>query len=658
MTSAQDDLAWAIDQGLPGAGSNGTGEGTVDIQVNERFMREVTAASLDALEKANQQNPVLFIRAGKLTQLTKNDGGLHADILNADALRGTLDRVANYVRVDEKGSHPARPPKDVVADILALQILPFPILNGFAEAPVYLPGGELLRGDGFHHQSGLYLFTGDLGGVRSDMPMEEALPLLFSELLCDFPFADAGSKAHALALLLQPFVRPLILGATPLYLLDAPTRGTGKGLLAELVGLIAQGRAVEVMAMPPGEEEVEKRITSFLLAGYPMALLDNVTQLRSASLSAVLTATTWRGRRLGKSEMVDAPNAVTWMATGNNVTLSDEMVRRVVPIRIDAGIERPEDRTGFRHDRLPQWALENRALLMSACLSIIQAWVDAGMPKGHQTLGRFEAWVGIMGGILDVAGIPGFLTNRERLHAVADSESQEWTAFCEVWWESLQEAPVTGGALFNLAKENTLLADIWVGKTEIGAKQRLGRALAKKVDRVYGDYQIRSAGRDSRTNNAAYRLEQKSSPDQNNGNNGNNPEQVQNRLENDRCFDDAEPRNNGNNPPNNPPDPDTKSVESVVSVVSNLTQIQDGNKHFDETPSRVLAADKTTETTETPPDLIDGIDRRAGGGDRGGGGDRHGDDKWDYPDVDVDNHGVEVIDHDADNHDHDVLELD
>ena len=108
------------------------------------------------------------------------------------------------------------------------------------------------------------------------MPLAEALALLFGELLYDFPFADQGSRAHALALLLQPYIRSVIEGPTPMYLIDAPARGTGKGLLAELVGLIAQGRAAEVMAMPLGEEEVEKRITSFLLAGYPMALLDNV----------------------------------------------------------------------------------------------------------------------------------------------------------------------------------------------------------------------------------------------------------------------------------------------------------------------------------------------------------------------------------------------
>ena len=42
-------------------------------------------------------------------------------------------------------------------------------------------------------------------------------------------------------------------------------------------------------------------------------------------------------------------------------------------------------------------------------------------PKGKGTLGRFERWVEVMGGILDVAGIKGFLGNREALHRLSET---------------------------------------------------------------------------------------------------------------------------------------------------------------------------------------------------------------------------------------------
>ena len=93
---------------------------------------------------------------------------------------------------------------------------------------------------------------------------------------------------------------------------------------------------------------------------------------------------------MGKSEMVRAPNNATWLATGNNVEMSDEMNRRTVLIRLDAGVEAPEERSGFKH-RLPAWAVEHRRDLVSACLSIVMLWVDAGKPRGGANLGRLLA---------------------------------------------------------------------------------------------------------------------------------------------------------------------------------------------------------------------------------------------------------------------------
>jgi hypothetical protein len=80
------------------------------------------------------------------------------------------------------------------------------------------------------------------------MPLEEARALLLEECLGDFPFDDEGSKAHAVAAMLQPFVRELIAGPTPLYLIDAPARGTGKGLVANVIASVALGYPAYVMA--------------------------------------------------------------------------------------------------------------------------------------------------------------------------------------------------------------------------------------------------------------------------------------------------------------------------------------------------------------------------------------------------------------------------
>lgn len=127
------------------------------------------------------------------------------------------------------------------------------------------------------------------------------------------------------------------------------------------------------------------------------------------------------------------------------MALSYELVRRAVGIRLDAVVERPETRTGFIHPRLVEWALANRPQLVNACISIIKAWIDASMPqhKPKNTLGRFEPWVGVMGGILEVAGVEGFLSNRENLYAVADAETREGSLILSVdqTFEDSKEEP-------------------------------------------------------------------------------------------------------------------------------------------------------------------------------------------------------------------------
>ena len=68
------------------------------------------------------------------------------------------------------------------------------------------------------------------------------------------------------------------------------------------------------MAMPRSDEELEKRITALLIAGHGTVLIDNIDKkLSGGSMAAALTTTTWRGRVLGKSEMLDIPNNATWL---------------------------------------------------------------------------------------------------------------------------------------------------------------------------------------------------------------------------------------------------------------------------------------------------------------------------------------------------------
>ena len=121
--------------------------------------------------------------------------------------------------------------------------------------------------------------------------------------------------------------------------------------------------------------------------------------------------------------MVRIPVQSVWIATGNNPTVSTEISRRTVRIRLDARFDRPWLRSGFRHQDIRQWAKVHRGELVWASLTIIRAWIAAGRPEGTSTLGMFEQWSKVMGGILQVAGIPGFLGNSVEFYDSSDGDA-------------------------------------------------------------------------------------------------------------------------------------------------------------------------------------------------------------------------------------------
>ena len=295
--------------------------------------------------------------------------------------------------------------------------------------------------------------------------------------------------------------------ARPLHLIDAPTPGTGKGLLADMLTIPATGRSAEIMAEGRDDEEWRKRITAILIRAPGFILIDNVRRrVDSSALAAVLTAGHWTDRLLGQSKTVTLPVRAVWLATGNNVGLSNEMARRSVWIRLDARRDTPWTRTDFRHPQLGAWALEHRGRLIHACLTLIQAWLAAGRPAGTATLGSFETWATTIGGILAVAGVPGFLGNAHALYAQADEEVQMWRAFVLAWWDTHHQQEVGTEELYKLAIDETLLPEVLGDGGERSQRTKLGKALGRMRDRIIGPYRIVSEREDGK-GRRLYRLE-------------------------------------------------------------------------------------------------------------------------------------------------------
>ena len=207
-------------------------------------------------------------------------------------------------------------------------------------------------------------------------------------------------------------------------------------------------------------------------------------------LAALLTAPVWSDRILGASKIVRLPIRTTWLATGNNLTFSNEIARRTVWIRMEARTARPHLRTGFRHQHLDRWIRDHRSDLIWAGLVLVQHWIAEGSPRfTGQTLGTFEPWAETIGGILTAAGIPGFLENLDTFTTRADEETTEWERFVRAWWHQHGAQPVETRRLLNLAL--VLLPEVVRGRADEHAQlTRLGIALKKHVEWILGDFQI------------------------------------------------------------------------------------------------------------------------------------------------------------------------
>jgi hypothetical protein len=219
---------------------------------------------------------------------------------------------------------------------------------------------------------------------------EGALKLL-EDLLAGFPFVDDVARAVALSAIITPVVRGAF-SVTPMHASRAPTPGSGKSFLWDVVAAISSGQPMPVMSTGTNETETEKRLGAALIAGQPLISIDNITgELTGDALCQIIERPVVDLRVLGKSELVRIEARSTCLfATGNNFTIVGDLCRRGITANLDAKLERPELRQ-FDFDPVER-VLANRGDYIGAALTICRAYFVAGRPDMAPKLASFEGW--------------------------------------------------------------------------------------------------------------------------------------------------------------------------------------------------------------------------------------------------------------------------
>lgn len=468
------------------------------IGYTARQLDAVTDESWQAIEEANKDEARLFKRDGEIIRVVNDTDDLPTiQLVTLDRMVNHLAEVATWVKTNARGDEiDASPPQGVAKNVLADARRPLPVLDRLTSVPVFGAEGTITLAPGYHASCGVYhapaagLSVPDVPKSPSEKDVDDARRLLLG-LLEDFPLADEADVAHAACMLVEPFLRNMIDGSTPLYLVEAPMPRTGKGLLVKKLARVYRGDEVPMMPPVANDDEMRKRVTAQLLSAPSHFVLDNLTELDSPALAAAITTGWWEDRKLGSSEIIRARVTCTWVATGNNPLLTREIAHRVVRIRLDAKKANPAARQDFVHRDPLGYVDEHRSELVGAALTLGQAWVAAGKPTGDTRSTSLPQWARTMSGILTTAGIDGFMANDAELHEHADAETAAWAEFTHAWWSEVGKEKVGTSRLLPIAAR---VLDL--GRGNRHAKSIvLGRMLQSRRDSRIGGYVQQARGK-------------------------------------------------------------------------------------------------------------------------------------------------------------------
>lgn len=510
----------------------------IDIQEGDKLpeiiiggqLREQTAETLAALARAEEKDPHLFVQSGinRLVRVARDKKKKPIVLeMGVNGLKNALSNSANFFRLKagEEGTLiPKSPPKELAEAILALdpESWPFPSLETIVETPIIRPDGSILDKPGYDEKTHLYYMPQeglDIPRIPHAPTREEAkrAAKYLSGFIQDFPFDSDASRANATGAAMTTITRQMF-KHVPMGLVDANKQGTGKGLLTDFLSILAMGKEASALSPAGNDEELDKRFTACLLEGDTFIVIDNQEGvLRSPVLAKILTSTYHKGRMLGASKMIDVPQRAMWIANGNNIQLGGDMARRCYRIRMLSEVSNPDAREGFKYPHLKKTAMEERGKIIAAMLTIARAWFVAGCPAPEQKmhkLATFTEWSDATGGMLNFAGIDGFLANNDDLRKEADVDGGAWTLFLTTWIQKFESRALKTADLIDELNKDKNFAETLpepLGsqflKEDKSFSRKLGRILAKQNGTPYGPDNLKiEKGEDTHSKVATFKV--------------------------------------------------------------------------------------------------------------------------------------------------------
>lgn len=341
--------------------------------------------------------PYIYQRQGQLVKIQKlesvhkcnkyeiSEGTTIISFVNEKILQSMANRHANFEKYDARKNKymPTDCPLPLVTQLANYQDeWPFNYLEGIILSPIIRADGSILNQPGYDKTTRLYAAMNNKNPViiPDNLDKKAAIHALtyLKNFISEFPFKTATDRAVALAMLLTTAIRKSIDHA-PLFAISAPCPGTGKSTLADITNIITTGDPANAFNYIPDEDEFRKSLFATLLTSPPVILIDNATGIiNSPTLNIMLSQKSYGDRFLGESKTGTVSTNTIFIMTGNNLTLSRDMIRRTLFCMLDANKEKPSNRE-FKTD-IYSYAWQEREAITKAILTILKAYHDAGYP--------------------------------------------------------------------------------------------------------------------------------------------------------------------------------------------------------------------------------------------------------------------------------------
>ena len=382
------------------------------IIFNRRNPRASLPAIWDAMVAANDnpEYPVFFHRKnGHVSALIKENGFIHDGCHRKDA--SFFYPIARWKKEFKNGKTcNAIPTKKLARILLREEADPrLPEIERATDIPIVL-NGRLIHEPGFHpeEKAFYYPYHGLQGMTHNTNPtpddVKAAREYLLNELLGELN----TDNASVLAALFLPMVRSLIDGPTPLHMFSIESGGWE---VPEMVAAIINGERVAI-SVPATKEAINNYAAWKLSFEYQVLLFEKCQGEVHPYMSEALVQKSCSAQ-MGKEYREGVNNAV-WLLSNRDADIPDDLWLQLLPIR-------SYPNRGPRPDT--RWVLENRRSIFQALMTLVQNWINQGMPADEDIpFPRFESWSEIIGGLLISSGIDGFLEFLGDFHDLPEIE--------------------------------------------------------------------------------------------------------------------------------------------------------------------------------------------------------------------------------------------